>query len=205
MIKWMRCCLMMLVCAAGAMAETETSEESPTGLAIAAVGELSGEHQERIRAFVERNSGIATRRIDAPDTAGESLGEILDALADLNSPEHACVVFLYAGDQVFEEHAVYRYESGVGIVNAALMKTDDEEQYLRRLEKLSMRSVGLLMGVEMVPNPQSAMWSYRTMNELDAMGRNFDPPSLMRLQQQARDRDIPLMKGSPFLLLEPRE
>jgi hypothetical protein len=67
-----------------------------------------------------------------------------------------------------------------------------------------MRGIGLLLDVPQVPNPQSAMWSYRTMEELDWMGRNFDPPSLMKLQQNAIVMGLPLIKDSPFLIIDPR-
>lgn len=207
MKKWMLSCLMGLVWLGTMLAGAESGEQEgpPTGLAIAAIGDVSADHMERVRAFVERNTSIETRLLEPQDATGESLSEIVDSLAHLRTPEQACVVLLYAGDPEFEDHTVYRYETGVGIVNAGLMAAEDEEVYLRRLEKLTMRSVGLLMGVEMVPNPQSAMWTYRTMSDLDAMGRNFDPPSLMRLQEIARRKDIPLIKDSPFLLIEPRE
>lgn len=184
---------------------TETAATAPTGVAIAAIGDISAEHMERIRAFVEYNTSIRARLLESQPEAGGTFSEMLDALHTLRTPELACVVFLYAGEQDFEEHTVYRYESGVGMVNAKLMMTDDEERYLRRLEKLTMRSVGLLLDVPLVPNPQSAMWTYRTMEELDAMGRNYDPPSLMRIQENALQREIPLIKDNPYLLVDPQE
>ena len=207
MMKWMLSCLMGFVWLGPLVAGAESGEDAgaPTGVAVAAIGEVSAEHMERVRSFVERNTSIEARLLEPQDATGESLSEILDSLAHLRTPEQACVVLLYAGDREFEDHTVYRYEAGVGIVNAGLMVTADEEVYLRRLEKLTMRSVGLLMGVEMVPNPQSAMWTYRSMSDLDAMGRNFDPPSLMRLREIARKQAIPLIKDSSLPLMEPRE
>ncbi len=198
-MKWLGIGMLAVLCAGGGHAGEQIADEvvAPTGIVIAAVGDMPAAHMERVRSFVERHTRIATRLLEPQSASGEDFSEILDVLAHLRTPEHACVVFLYAEGDDFEEHAVYRYESGVGVVNAALMKTEDEEQYLRRLEKLAMRSVGLLMGVEMVPNPQSAMWSYRTMAELDAMGRNFDPPSLMRLHDSARAKGIPLIEKQP--------
>ena len=198
-MKWLGIGLFWMVCAGLVQAESpvEAEVDAPTGIAIAAIGELSDAHMERVRAFVQRNTSIATRLLEPQSASGEDFSEILDTLAPLRTSEHACIVFLYAGEDTFEEHTVYRYESGVGVVNAALMQTEDEERYLRRLEKLTMRSVGLLLGVEMVPNPHSAMWSYRTMSDLDAMGRNYDPPSLMRLHDRARAMGIPLIERQP--------
>ena len=202
---WIRCGLAVLICVGVRAAYAGSDDPAPSGLAIAAVGEMPETHLERVRAFVERNTSMKTRVLEPSDESAGSLHDLMDALASRRTPEHAALVFLYAGDDDFEEHYVYRYEDGIGIVNAALMRLDDEERYLRRLDKLTMRTIGLLFAVEKVPNPQSAMWTYNTMAELDAMGRNFDPPSLLRLQQRARERDIPLIEESPYMMLDRRE
>jgi len=204
-MTWMMRYVIGAVWLGALLAGAETVEDRPTGVAIAVIGELPEAHMERVRAFVEHNTSIKARLLDPQTSDADTLSGMLDELAHLNTPEQACVVFLYAGDRGFEEHTVYRYESGVGVVNAALMATDDEEMYLRRLEKLTMRSVGLLLDVELVPNPHSAMWTYLDMEELDAMGRNFDPPSLVRLQENARALGIPLIEDSPYLLIELRK
>jgi hypothetical protein len=199
--------LLMLSLFTGCLAvdAAETSRTPPSGVALAVVGDLSEADVERVRSFVEFNSAIPVRLLEPQSSEQESLVEILDELAPLRTPEHACVVFLYAGERSFEEHTVYRYEAGIGVVNATLMVVDDEERYLRRLEKLTIRSVALLLDVPLVPNPQSALWTYRTMEELDAMGRNLDPPSLLLLQQKAHELGLPLIGGSPYLMVEPRK
>lgn len=183
-----------------------TAEEETTtyaGVSLGIVGTLPVEQVDRVRDFVEVNTSIPVRMLTEPLTADEqhSLGAVLDQFADQRGEMDAALVLIYAGDQAFDAHTVYRYDEGVGIVNATLMQVPDEEQFMRRVEKLAMRSVGLLLDVPLVPNPQSAMWTYRTMDELDFMGRNFDPPSLIKVQENAAALGIPLIEDSPYWLM----
>jgi len=207
----MKCYRLLIMCILGvgwlpAMAETgnETVASVFTGVALAVVGEMPDAQAERVREFVQVNTSLQVLRLPALREDGETLEAVLESLLDARPAEMAALVLLYAGAGEFEQHSIYRYDRNICIVNATAMRSDDEEQYLRRLEKLTMRGIGLLLDVPQVPNPQSAMWSYRTMEELDWMGRNFDPPSLMKLQQNAIVMGLPLIKDSPFLIIDPR-
>ena len=195
--------LALVAAAASGAFGAEDQNSQPEGLAIGVIGSMPCDQVERVRAFVEKNTAIAVRRLDTVEPA-EPAALLEDAVAwvdDQREPRDACVVWFYTGDESSEEHAIYQYEQATAVVNVNALMTDDEEVYMRRLERLAMRSVGLLLDVPPVPNPQSAMFSYRTLEELDRMGRNFDPPSLMRLQENAVDKGIPLIKPSPFLML----
>lgn len=172
-----------------------------SGVGLAVVGEMDEAAVERVREFAERNTGIPVRLREVPTVTAASLGEVADALTAERIEEDAAFVLLYAGDADFPAHTVYRYDRRTGIVNVSLLQTDDEEMFLRRIEKLTMRSLGLLMNVPPVPNPQSAMWNYSSLEELDLMGRNFDPPSLRVIQLNAQEMGIELISDSPFLMI----
>lgn len=195
--------LALVATAASGAFGAEDQNSQPEGLAIGVIGSMPCDQVERVRAFVEKNTAIAVRQLDTVEPA-EPAALLEDAAAwvdDRREPRDACVVWFYTGDESSEEHAIYQHEQATAVVNVNALMTDDEEVYMRRLERLAMRSVGLLLDVPPVPNPQSAMFSYRTLEELDRMGRNFDPPSLMRLQENAVDKGIPLIEPSPFLML----
>lgn len=181
----------------------EAAETAFTGVGIAVVGELDEAAVERVRAFAERNTSIPVRVRDITLASGANLGKVADQLAPERVPEDAAFILLYAGESGFTDHTVYRYHARTGIVNVTLLQTDDEEQFLRRVEKLTMRSLGLLMNVPPVPNPQSAMWTYSNLEELDLMGRNFDPPSLRVIQRNAVDMGIELIADSPLRMIRP--
>lgn len=175
--------------------------ESQQAIGVGVIGSLSGAQIERIRSFVEKNTALRILLLDdVPDSPREELADWLEILRDA-TPGASFDIYMYAGDQVFDPHSVYSYRDQQAVVNATALCDGDEELFLRRMEKLVMRAVGLLLDVPMVPNPQSAMWAYQTIEELDFMGRNFDPPSLLRLQENARERGLPLEPDSPFLLL----
>ncbi len=200
---WMGVAIIISLTGRVVAADEQGVEESTgfTGVGVAVVGEMDAAAVERIRAFAERNTSIRVRIREVPAMAAESLGEVADALAPLRVEEDAAFVLLYVGDSDFPDHTVYRYNQRTGIVNVSLLHTDDEERFLRRIEKLTMRSLGLLLNVPPVPNPQSAMWTYSTLEELDLMGRNFDPPSLRNIQVNAQELGIELIADSPFLMI----
>ena len=199
---WIGLALVATAAADAFGAQDENSQ--PEGLAIGVIGSMPCHQVERVRSFVEKSTAMAVRRLDTVEPAEPAviLEDAADWVGDQREPRDACVVWFYTGGESSEEHAIYRYEQATAVVNVNALMTDDEEVYMRRLERLTMRSVGLLLDVPPVPNPQSAMFSYRTLGELDRMGRNFDPPSLMRLQENAVDKGIPLIEGSPFLMLQ---
>ncbi len=177
-------------------------EPAPDGLGLVVAGTWSDTQAERVRAFVERNTSVAVRlRPDPVPPANEPLVDLRDGLQVERHPEDAALVVLYNGAGTFEPHSVYDYDAVVAIINLPVIAHDDEETFLRRVEKLTIRSFGLLLDVPLVPNPHSALWTYRTTEELDFMGRNFDPPSLLRFQENAAALGIPLLSKSPFLLL----
>ena len=195
---WLVGLLPLAVALANDVPETETT---PDGLGLLVAGTWDEASLERVRAFVQRNTSVEVRIRPAmpldPFLPLESLHDLLNMERD---KADAAWVVLYAGDQDFEPHTVYNYEVGVAVVNLAAIATDIAETELRRIEKLTIRSFGLLLDVPMVPNPHSALWTYRTLEELDFMGRNFDPPSLIRFQQNAAEMGIPLIENHPFLL-----
>jgi hypothetical protein len=180
----------------------EDQADGYAGMALAVVGDMPAEQVERLRSFAEVNTSIPVVLREVPSYEEDALAVMARSLTDVRQPEDAVLVLLYAGTQSFEEHALYLYEDFVAIVNTTALATEDEEKYMRRLERVMMRSFGLLMDVPVVPNPQSAMWAYRTLEELDFMGRNFDPPSLIAIQRNAVAKGIPLIVDSPFMVLE---
>lgn len=172
-----------------------------SGMGLAAIGDLADNAVERVREFAERNTGVPVRIREVADFSASSLSEIALELASERPEEDAAFVLLYAEPNDFSEHAIYYYDLRTAIVNVTRLRTDDEERFLRRVERLTMRSLGLLMDVRPVPNPQSAMWPYQTLEELDQMGRNFDPPSLRDFQSNATRLGIELIEDSPFFMI----
>ncbi len=178
----------------------ETASTTSVGLSV--VGDLSSDQLERIRHFVEWNAALPVqiRDLEQPDDIA-ALADLPAAIVDQGYATDAAWVIIVAESNPFSEHSIYNYDLDIAIINAGAIWTDDEETLLRRLEKLTMRAYGLLFDAPLVPNPHSALWAYRTIEELDAMGRNFDPPSLKRVQENAVARGVSLFADSPFLIV----
>lgn len=195
----------LLVCLLGGVAwsNADLSKSSPvSGVGLSVLGDLSSDQLERIRHFVEWNAALPVqiRDLEQPDDIA-ALADLPAAVVDQGHATDAPWVIIVAESNPFSEHSVYNYDLAIAIVNAGAIWTDDEETLLRRLEKLTMRAYGLLFDAPLVPNPHSALWAYRTIEELDAMGRNFDPPSLKRVQENAVARGVSLFADSPFLIV----
>lgn len=195
----------LLVCGLGGVAwsNDDMPEPSPvSGVGLSLIGNLSPEQLERVRHFVEWNAAIPVHVREVEELADvDALAKLPPAVADQQDDADAAWVVIIAEPNDFPEHSVYNYDLDIAVVNAAAVWTDDEEALMRRIEKLTIRGYGLLFDVPLVPNPHSAMWAYRTIEELDAMGRNFDPPSLKRIQENALSRGVPLFTDSPFLIV----
>ncbi len=178
-------------------------EEVRRGIALVRVGETPEDLVVRVRDFVERNTAIPVRIRDARPAEGDSLTDIGRRLTGLMEPEDVFLIALARPESEFEEHAVYLYDQNVAVVNARVLEhPDDPETYGRRLEKITMRSIGLMLGVDPVPNPHSAMYPYRSMKELDAMGRNYDPPTLINVQKAAVEQGMDLIRESPYIIID---
>jgi hypothetical protein len=115
------------------------------------------------------------------------------------------VLWRNSGDET--SHGAFYPEQRVAVVNLNALMTEgtDQEVVERRIERQVIRGICLNMGLEPNPNPHSAMFNYSTMDELDAIGRNLDPPWLMRLQEKAMASGIPVDRNNPFNLVAPLE
>ena len=170
-------------------------------ISLAVVGDLDPAMAERVRAFAQENLALPVRLLD-PREAGpvSSLNEMGDAAAAEMSPEDVCLVVLAVPLADLPNHGIRLPEKNVAVVNARLLKPEggDAEQYGRRLEREVMMSIGLLMGLEICPNPQCAMWMYSNDEELDQKGRNYCPPCLDRIQNLAMEKGLKIVTESPF-------
>lgn len=190
---------MMFVAPAWSGADEEG--ERPKGVTLVAVGELESDLVDRIQEFVVLNSAIPIRVLRRDASADGTLAGEGRALSDVQDERDVALVAWVTPGEAEEDHIAYLQEQGIAVVNVGALRVDNEEQFARRMEKMTMRAIAVLLGVEPVPNPQSALFTYVSIEELDAMGRNYDPPSLMRVQESAIQRGVHLIEDSPFRLV----
>lgn len=171
----------------------------PAGILVA--GDVDPALVERARTWAEENLAIPVPHLGTLEleNSAASLHEVAEAAATRVSPDSVGAVVLYLGNPDSTHHGIYRPDLKVVVVNVReMLKDGDEERYGRRMERQVIRGICSLMGMEYSPNPESAMTYYSTLEELDKIGRNLDPPWLMKLQEKAREMGMPLDPKSPF-------
>jgi len=190
----------LVVVSVRAVAEEAPAVEPSKVFALVAAGPVEEASLQRVKAFVEEYVAVPIRILPPQEAKGTTLHEEGEALVGLRAETDVALVALVSPAEEQPEHAVYLYDQHVAVVNARVLKLDaDEETYGRRLEKLVVRSMALLLGIEPVPNPQSALFPYRDIEQLDTIARTLDPPTLAAFQRAAAERGVKLIEGSPFL------
>lgn len=66
--------------------------------------------------------------------------------------------------------------NGVAVIDARRLPTEDPERSGRRFERMAFRSIGLLLGLPLCPNPYCALTDGSMINNLDQAARTFCPP-----------------------------
>jgi hypothetical protein len=174
----------------------------PTGLI--AMGEVDPALVERTKKWAMDNLALPLEVLPAlPRFAAETFDEVAAAAAPLVGTQRAGLVVLWRPVGDLANHGAFFPDSGVAVANLNPMFTPDTDAELieRRVERQVVRGICLVFGLEASPNPQSAMFAYQNLEQLDVIGRNLDPPWLKRLQEAARARGVALLPDHPFNLL----
>ena len=162
------------------------------GMAVVRIGAVDEALAERARGFAEENLHMRVEMLPPQELEGESLDDAGRAISGLVGGQYAGVVGLVAPTGTVGAHGVSLLEQRVVVINVnALAPQDgDREKYGRRLERAVMRSCGMLMGLQACPNPQCALWSYSTVEQLDEMSRNFCPPCQEKFVEKMQEKNV---------------
>ncbi len=189
--------------AVAAAVETPALESVPRNpVALVKAGPVDEALLRRVKEWAERVLAIPAPVAESLDPGDATMDAVAEQASARLQPEDLGVVVLLSGPGDLPNHGIYREDLRVVVVNVRLMQQGaDEETFGRRMERQVIRGIGSLMGLELSPNPESAMADYTTMEELDQMGRSLDPPWLHRLQLRARELGIALDPENPMNLL----
>ena len=165
-------------------------------------GEIGQPLVDRLKQWVETELALPLPVAESLEPDDTSLEASAAAAAARLAPEDLGAIVLNTRAGGEEPHGIYRPDLRVVVINVTDMREGaDEETLARRLERQVIRGVGVLLGLSWSPNPESAMAAYTTLAELDQMGRNLDPPWLIKLQERARDLGLPLDPDNPNNLI----
>lgn len=187
------------------LAATSSWAQDTPGLnpvVLAKAGELDQALMDRLKQWVESELALPLPIAESLTVESPSLDAVATEAAKRLSPEDVGMVVLNNLADASEPNGIYRPEERVVVINVTDMREGaDDEQLARRLERQVIRGVCVLLGLSWSPNPLSAMAAYTSLDELDQMGRNLDPPWLIKLQEAARAQGLPLDPDNPNNLL----
>jgi hypothetical protein len=193
----------ILVIAAGAFAADEAAPAQPStgkSIALVAVGPVDSALMDRVVAFARENTALNIRVLPAMEVTGDTLDAVALVAVKAMGPDDAVMVVLAEPSTDIPAHGVNLPDSRVAVVNVKSLKpaNGDAETFARRVEREVMQSIGMQLGMPACPNPQCAMWSYSTDEELDAKGRNYCPPCMEAMHKAAKEKGVGVDATSPL-------
>ncbi len=159
-------------------------------IGVGAAGESDADLVERVAATLRQRTQLPVRVRDLGVASCGATADVDEAVGGRPAGEAVLLVLAWP-DEEDATRCVDMPEAGIAAINVSTLERDaDKETAARRVEREALRALGRLLGLESSPNPQCVMWTYTSVEELDAMGRGFDPPSLAALHGVARARGI---------------
>ena len=188
-----------------AIAEAPVVEEAKAAVVahnpvvLARVGKVDEALMDRLKSWAETSLAVPVPLAESLTVTSEKLADVVPVAAAQLGPDDVGMVVLNALASVDEPNGIFRPDERVVVINVTDMREGADENILAwRLERQVIRGICVLMGMEWSPNPESAMAQYQSLEELDRMGRNLDPPWLLKFQERANALGIPLDPDSPI-------
>ena len=151
---------------------------------------------ERVRLFAEQELHVpvlAKEQTDFVET--EQFDAAKEAASKLKTDADVALIVLtkIAGSS---RHLVVFPADGIAVVNVPPLAIDDSEKFARRVERQVMRAAAFSFGLEPTPDPFCVTRDYRSLEDLDTMGRNFSPPWQGRFANEAKKRGLRSLQAS---------
>ena len=194
--------LLISTCAFAADESAPAQPPAGKSIALVAVGPVDTALVDRVAAFARENTALSIRVLPAMEVTGDTLDAIaVEAIKAMESDDAVLVVLADPSADI-KPHGVSLPDRRVSVVNVKSLKpaSGDAEVFARRVEREVMQSIGMQLGMPACPNPQCAMWSYSTDEELDAKGRNYCPPCLGAMQKGAKEKGIGVDTNNPLVV-----
>jgi hypothetical protein len=150
---------------------------------------------ERVRAFAERELHVPVRAVEKPKLAGKETFQAMEKSARRVKTEADVTLIVLAGFNGESQHLAVFPKSGIALINTQPLYTDDAETFARRVERQVMRAAAFTFELPPTPDPFCVTRDYRSLEDLDRMGRNFSPPWQSRYADEAARRGLRLLNG----------
>jgi hypothetical protein len=187
------------------------AEEEPAAVpaparpvALVKAGPVDDALVQRVQNWVHENLAVEVPVLPPVEWSGDTLDQVGSIVAKSLGQGDIGAVVLAWPDHDIAAHGVTMLGERVFVVNVRAMKTEgaDQEAFERRVERLTMRGIGVLSGMDPCPNIMCGLTQYGSMEGLDEIGRNYCPPCARKFQEKMRERGVALDPNSPFYMLE---
>ncbi|MCC7299954.1 MAG: hypothetical protein IT583_02615 [Verrucomicrobia bacterium] len=145
---------------------------------------------ESLRAFAERELHVPVRTVENPKLAGGKNFQALEKAVLHVKTDADVTLIILAGFNDEPRHLAVFPEKGFAVVNTLPLYTADSEKFARRLERQIMRAAAFSFSLPPTPDPFCVTRDYRSLDDLDSMGRNFSPPWQVRYAEEALKRGL---------------
>ncbi len=163
--------------------------------AMASTGDVSFELADRIRTYLEAQTGAAVRMIDpVPLLPGGTLEEIGRYAARNLKPDEFGLIILARPDTDQPQGVCLPHER-FGILNLnRLGEGADEDRLVRRAGQDGLRVMSMLLDMSPCPFPLCVLTGFEKTDDLDRMSGNYCPPCQDRFTRLARRADLQLIE-----------
>lgn len=153
---------------------------------------------ERVRAFAERELHVPVRTVDRPRLAGRENFQSLEKAVRRVKRDTDAEMIVLTGFNGETQHLAVFPKSGIALINTQPLYTDDKEIFARRVERQVMRAAAFTFELPPTPDPFCVTRDYRSLEDLDRMGRNFSPPWQGRFADEAARRGLRSLNGGGY-------
>lgn len=185
-------CVLALMAAGCSETSRPISREASQEPAITLVntGAVDEPLLDRIRDFAEQQLKVRIRILENQKLADAKDFQTLENAA-VKAKTDADVAYIVIGSIAGDDrHLVTSPKRGVGLINVMPLQINDPEKYYRRIERQVMRAAAFVFGLPPTPDPFCVTRDYRSLEDLDRMGRNYSPPWQGRFTDEAAKRGL---------------
>lgn len=162
----------------------------PAVVLAAAADVADADLLERVRRFAQRELHVPVRVLDTPELAELPGFQALEKAVQPVRADGDVIFILLTAVPGETQHLAVFPENELAAVNVPPLRTEDRETFARRIERQVMRAAAFAVGLPPTPDPFCVTRSYRSLDDLDRMGRNFSPPWQGRFAEEAAKRGL---------------
>jgi hypothetical protein len=153
---------------------------------------VNAETLEKVRLFVQQTLNAPVRSAQAPGRVGEDILALGRSCIALMTTNDVCFVALVNPTARVKDPCVIVPDQCWAAVNVDAMKAGNASAtvVLDRTERQVMRCIGFLFGVGFTPDPRAVNHPITAVEQLDQIGKGFDPPGIEKFWAEAQQRGM---------------